>query len=706
MSRRFLIGLLAALALAVPAVAAAETASLIADRITIDAEQKLVAEGNVEVLYRGARLRASRVSYDRTGERLAIDGPIALNDGEGAIVVADAADLSADLRDGILRSARVVLDQQLQLAAAEVNRVQGRYTRLSRTVASSCRVCADAPTPLWEIRARRVVHDQEERQIYFESAQLRFGGVPVFWLPYLRMPDPTLDRASGFLMPQLTSNSALGVGLQVPYFIRMGDHRDLTLIPQVTTKDVYSLGFRYRQAFRRGEIAFVGALSHDNIIPGRRGWLTAAGRFDLPRGFTLEFDAETVSDRAYLTDYGLSDQDRLDSRIEISRTRRDEHISARLVHFHSIREGEVNAFLPSIVADLRIERRFDMPGIGGVAGIALVGHARYRSSSLDVLGRDVARAGLRADWSRNWVLPAGVLGSLSAEVTGDLYRIGQDSGYRGHVRRVTPAVAAELRWPLLRDAGGGVTHMLEPVAQLAWSRRHPQDQLPNEDSLLLEFDEGNLFSFNRYPGADRREGGARLNLGLGWTRIAPTGWTLGVMAGRILRARDEGQFTRASGLGGKRSDWLAAVQVQGRDGLGLLGRAVFDDDLTLARGEVRLRLDRADYGFSSGWVWARADLAEDRLTDTSEWVVDARYRLSQSWTAMVAARHDFTAEQTTAAALGLQFANECLRLDLSLSRRFTSSTSVRPSTDFGLSVDLVGFGGSGAAGPAGRTCRR
>ena len=51
---------------------------------------------------------------------------------------------------------------------------------------------------------------------------------------------------------------------------------------------------------------------------------------------------------------------------------------------------------------------------------------------------------------------------------------------------------------------------------------------------------------------------------------------------------------------------------------------------------------------------------------------------------------------------GLQWRNECATIDLSLSRRFTSSTSVRPSTDFDLSVELGGFGGSAD----GRSLRR
>ena len=59
-----------------------------------------------------------------------------------------------------------------------------------------------------------------------------------------------------------------------------------------------------------------------------------------------------------------------------------------------------------------------------------------------------------------------------------------------------------LRWPLARHSGG-VTHIVEPVAQLIWSpERDYADDVPNEDSYLIEFDEGNLFSALRTREAD------------------------------------------------------------------------------------------------------------------------------------------------------------------------------------------------------------
>ncbi|MFN3645841.1 MAG: LPS-assembly protein LptD [Gemmobacter sp.] len=697
--------LAAVLAIGAGPARAQEAATLVADRVQVVANRTLVAQGGVEVLHKGVRLRASRIAYDRVAGSLEIEGPLVLTDDAGTVLLASSAALSDDLREGILTSARVVLDRQLQIAANEVQRLGGRHTVMSRAVASSCRVCETRATPLWEIRARRVVHDQQERQIHFDNAQVRVAGVPVLWLPHLRMPDPTLDRTTGFLMPRLVSTSRLGTGVQIPYFITLGASRDLTLTPLLASKDVQSLGMRYRQAFRAGEIALTGALSFDRTGNGRRGWLGAEGRFALPAGFEARFAAEMVSDPAYFRDYGLSDKDRLDSRLVISRTRAGEYIGARLVHVHSIRAGEVNATLPQLSSDLAWVRRVAVPGLGGTATLAFDAQAHRRASNLDIVGRDMARATLSAFWRRDWVGPAGLLLAVEGGATLDLHRIAQDSTYPRRVTTATPAALVELRWPLARVDARGTADVIEPVVQLVWSRLAPPGHVPNEDSTLIEFDEGNLFGFNRFAGADRREGGTRINAGLQWTRSTASGWHVVGSAGRVFRLTGAGQFTAASGLGGRRSDWLAALHMAAPNGTLFQGRAVFDDRLQLARGEMRLGVERDRFGMAAGWLWAEADAAENRLTNTAEWVVDGRLRLAPNWTARGSARYDFDARRTTAAAMGLEFTNECLRVDLTVARRFTTSTAVAPTTDFGLSIDLLGFGGARPAGSAGRSCR-
>jgi LPS-assembly protein len=680
-----------------------ETATLIADRVAIRADSALVAEGGVEVLYRGSRLTAARITYDQRDGRLVIEGPITLTQGDDIVVLADAAELDADLQNGILTSARLVLNRELQVAAAALSRVDGRYALLSNTVASSCRVCANSQTPLWQIRARQVVHDTETRQIYFTGARLEVVGVPIAYVPRLRLPDPTLRRSRGFLVPDLTQSNLLGFGFRAPYFIPLGPSADVTLAPFLTTKS-RTVELRYRQEFRSGGIEANGAVSQDDLTDDPlRGYLFLEGAFDLPRDFRLAFDAELVSDVSYLSDYGYSNADRLDSEVALSRIRRDERLSASLVAYRTLRASEQaeSDQLPSPQGLGLWELRLFPAEIGGEARLRFSAQAYRRESEEDVLGRDQIRIGSAAQWRGERVLPGGIVAGAEGEFALDLYRIGDDASFPETEVLGTPTLAADLRWPLARRGAAG-SDMLTPMVQLVWTDRFGP-RLPNEDSVLPEFDEGNLFALTRFPGEDQRERGARLNLGVTWTHLSARDWEGTVTLGRILRDEDLGQFGGVSGLSGLASDWLVAGQLRLGERIALTGRALFDDALDVSRAEGRVDWTDRRLTAVASYVWSEADPAASRPEAASELRLDTGLTLTPQWILESDLRYDFVADSAADARVGVMFRNECIAADLSLSRRLTSSTTVRPSTDIGLRVTLLGFGGE-RAGPRGTVC--
>lgn len=713
--RRLLTFVLAALIWAPGAPAPAQDrATLIADSVSVQSGSVLVAEGHVEVFFQGQHLTASAVTYDQKADRLTITGPIRIDDGKGSVFIAEAADLSADLTEGLLTSARLILSRQLQLTAAEISRSQGgNLTALRSVAASSCTICKGNPTPLWEIRAREVVHDAAAQQIYFSDATLRFFGVPVLYLPMLRVPDPTLKRATGFLFPKLQASTVLGTGFKLPFFIVMGQSRDLTLTPYLTFLGDQTVNFSYRQALAKGDLTINGAVTRDHLLPGEwRGYIGATGSFDLGHEYQLSFDGIAVSDPSYLSDYGISDTDRLLNQFTLGRLQRDLNFSAGLIGLHSIRAGDSNTTLPTAIADLSYERRFSLPLLEGVAALRLDTHGDYRASTFSgdangdgaADGRDLSRASLSFNWRRNWVTTGGLEISAMTNARLDSYSIAQDAVFDGSPERLSGAAGLELRWPLVKAGPTGRTQMIEPVAQLVLAAQSTAN-IPNADSTLVEFDEASLFSLDRYPGADAAESGARLNLGISYTLQDPKGWSLGVTMGRVVQADDPGQFSNNSGFQGLKSDWLLAWSLADQDGLRLTNRLVLDDSLSLTKGELRFDVTNRFMTLSGGYEYLLADADEGRTTTASEIMLNAGRDLTPNWSANLSSRYDLRAARLANAGLELDFHNECIDVTLSLSRRYASSTSVRPSTDFGLTVELLGFGGGSKAGPA-RTCRR
>jgi len=674
-----------------PALGDAQTTSLIADTVALDGQNRLIATGNVQVFYNGAELTADEVVFDQSTDQLSISGNLRLRQGADAVILASSAELSADLQNAILESARLVLDQQLQLAANEITRVDGRYTQLFQVAATSCQICAETDVPLWQIRAKRVVHDELERQLYFEGAQLRVLDVPILYLPRLRLPDPTLERATGWLVPQLKTTSLLSTGFKFPYFIRIGDDRDLTLTPYLSP-NTRTLEFRYRQAYSNGDLIVRGAGTRDTILRNdTRGYLFADGTFDLQSGYTLAFDIETTTDDAYLLDYGVSNRDRLDSAISIRRATNRRYVEADIVYFESLRTGEANNTLPPIVLDYQQRLRSAQDRLGGYwdFGASLHGHRRF--SDADVIGRDVASLHAQASYGIRGIFGPGLEASFTGGASADYYNVSQDSNFSDNPRaRIVPFAATQLSWPLRARLENGARLDLRPVVQLRWAEVSG-DSVPNDDGQRLEFDEGNLFRANRFAGTDAVESGTRATIGLSFGYTAPSRWSVQNDIARSYANTVAIEATESSGLSGERSDWLWTLSFAHPNGVELINRAVFDDSFTFAKNEARLwwRNDRLALGTS--YIFLAEDVGEARTDAVSEWSTDADVVINSNWTAGVGLRYDFISDRAANAALGLTYSNECVELNLALSRRFTSSTTVTPTTDFDLSVNLKGF---------------
>lgn len=662
-------------------------ATLIADSVELEGDTQLIARGNVEVLFGETRLSAREIQFDANSDRLQIVGPLFIQTEDGAVLSADRASLDPKLENGLLRGARLVLNRKLQLAANQIDRVDGRYSQLFRTAVTSCQICSNEP-PLWSIRAERVIHDSEEKQIYFENARFLVRDFPIFWLPRMRLPDPTLTRATGFLIPRIRTTNRLSTGVKIPYFFVLNDHRDLTITPYLSS-ETKTLEARYRQAFLSGELEINAAASRDQLVPGTvRNYLFSSGQFDLPYEFSMTFDVETASDPAYLVDYGYLSKDRLDSAISILRLKENSLTIGSLTYYETLRDSETNDTLPPFVADLKYERR-DNLAVGGTLNFLVDADLLVRpDDGSGPNSRDVARASADLEWENRWILNSGLVFNGSAGLSTDLFVIGDDASFDTSLMRATPSFTTSVRLPLIRKESG-TTQTLEPIVALAWSNPIG-DTPPNEDATRPELDQGNLLLPDQIPGQDVGEEGFRAAFGLNYSRSTDDGTLSRLALGRVLRSEPNLAFTESSGLDGRASDWMIAGEYRNQTGLRFEGRALLAEDFrpTLATGQLDWTTDRLS--LAASYIWQEADAALGSGT-LSEWSFDTAYQASEAWKFSFDTRYDVVADGPTRAGIGVEWRNECVIFDLSVSRRFTSSSTVEPSTDYGLSVALTGF---------------
>ncbi len=238
-----------------------------ADQLTHDRELGITtATGNVEIIREDRTLIADTVTYNAPRDFVTASGNISLVEPSGDVLFADYMELTGDLKTGAIENFRAILSDGTRIAAASGNRTDGNRTEMRKGVYSPCYLCPDNPRepPIWQIKAVKVVHDQEDQTVEFQNAWLELAGIPVFYTPYLSQPDPTVKRKSGFLPPEFGVSSDLGALLQVPYFWAITPYSDLTIAPAMLSKEGPLLEGEYRHRLTKGDFLFQGSITRDS----------------------------------------------------------------------------------------------------------------------------------------------------------------------------------------------------------------------------------------------------------------------------------------------------------------------------------------------------------------------------------------------------------------------------------------------------------
>src|SRR5215469_1271392 len=239
-----------------------------ADEVEYDEQLALtVARGHVEISQGGRVLLADTVSYNQRTDTIIASGNVSLSQPTGEIVFADFMELRDAMNEGFAKSVRMLLADRSRLAANTARRTNGNRTELRRGVYSPCDLCKNDPSapPAWQLKAREIDHDKELQLIEFRDVTMEIDGWPVFYSPYISTPDPSVKRASGFLIPSVGGSNTLGANVTIPYYWVLGPDKDLTLTPRFMTKAGVLLTGDYRERFGNGELDAIASVNNSDV---------------------------------------------------------------------------------------------------------------------------------------------------------------------------------------------------------------------------------------------------------------------------------------------------------------------------------------------------------------------------------------------------------------------------------------------------------
>ena len=125
----------------------------------------------------------------------------------------------------------------------------GNVTTIQKGIFTSC--SKNQKCPSWSIKAEKIKHDKDKKQIIYDNATLKIYDVPILYFPKFFHPDPTVERQSGFLTPEINNSKLLGNSLTAPYFYAHSQNKDFTFTSSLFDKDIQMLQTEYREVGRR-----------------------------------------------------------------------------------------------------------------------------------------------------------------------------------------------------------------------------------------------------------------------------------------------------------------------------------------------------------------------------------------------------------------------------------------------------------------------
>ncbi len=502
-----------------------------ADTLVYDNDRNTItAEGGVRIDYDGHRLVARRIVYNRATARLIASGDVEIVDRQGTRIHTDEIDITDDFRDAFVRTLRVETVDKAYFAADSAEREGGEVTTFNYGVYTACEPCREKPdkAPAWRVKAQKIIWNGKEKTVRFESARFELFGLPIAYLPYFEMPDPTVKQKSGFLIPSVSKSDELGWGVKVPYYWALSPTYDVTFRPAWYSKQGFLGQAEWRQRFNNGGYSITVAgirqrspeeFYKDNPPWNRprasdnekfRGMIGSKGRFRINPRWTFGWDVMVQTDKNFAHRYdiegygslrrtnevyltGLDDRNYFDLRFQkfvVQEATRDTH---RLT---GLDLGMRNNRQPWVLPALDYSYTPDAPIAGGELNIDVNLHSIHRST-LDArnytgsMGPQTAIRGIEgsttrltaeAEWKRSFITPGGLMLTPILHARADAINVDYEGGsvaainnyamlngvsadMRSSYTRATATAGLEARWPFL-FATAGSSHVVEPMAQI------------------------------------------------------------------------------------------------------------------------------------------------------------------------------------------------------------------------------------------------
>lgn len=711
---------------------AVEAEQLIFDATT----DTITATGDVLLRASGYVVSGDSLVYRRASGEAEVVGNVTVTDPSGNVSRSTVLKLTGGMRQAFLDALVITAYDGSRITADSADYDRAVRTILNNASYAPCGECVDSAGRRigWSISAARIVQNAEDNSVALEQPTLSLLGVPVAWLPYLWLPDLSNDALQRVPKPTFGYTEKIGARAEFVFTPYSTATTDIILSPTLLSRQGFLMGVEWRQRFDNGSfrIKASGLYQFDKMAftfaDAQREWrgaLQSAGEFTPVKDWQVGFAYAAFTDSAYFGDYLLNPDRAAVNEIYATHLTADTYVDARLQQFNLLGDNtnQTRAQQGMALPNVTLERTFNLGPDGGQVEVEsrLLGIYREADnvSSYNGVDYDLGYAGTRlhgmgqASWQNQYIL-GGAVATPFAGVRLDATYFDGNSGLARvpadqALLSATPIAALDVRYPLVA-ASPGVTHLVEPIAQIVYRGAGSiAPGITNEDAQSVVFDDTNLFSYNRFTGIDRQETGLRLNVGARYLATLDDGSYAELVAGQSFQLAGTNAFaspnTTQAGVGSglENAASYAVIGAYGRSSGGWTasGKVQLDtSDLSLARASLGVGYSRDRWRGSVNYRFAEAVPAAGAIRDQHEVGVDLGVPIAEYWTLTGNAYWDINARSYLLVGGGLNYDDGYLGFGINAARTGPTHTSGEGLTvlaSFSIKAPAgLGLGYSGA----------
>ncbi len=583
-------------------------------------------------------------------------------------------------------------DNQPRVFANTIN-LNKKRSSFGKSIFTMCNYRKNDKCPPWTAQSSKMLHDRKKKTIFYDNAVIKVYDIPIFYVPKLSHPDPTVDRRSGFLPPTLYDSKNLGEGVSVPYFFDLGKDKNFTFASRLYTSENPLFLGEYHQAFKNSsflaDFGYTDGYKNTTTVkkPGDKSHLFINFfknfNFDTNSKTSLNFKTQHVSNDKYLKLYKIKsnlvdyNQDTLENSLDFTHEKDDIFFGINTTIFETLKDdyNDKYEFIQNATFDKNL---FDNDSFGNLNLQSNLETRNYDTNKVtNFLVNDL-------NWnSKDLFLDNGISSNFVGNIRNINYEAKNLDLYKNDFTNELHGAIGLISKLNLEKESGLRKHFFTPKMLLRFAPGNMREE--DSGSRLTT---NTAFSIDKIENMYNYESGLSATLGFDYKTKIQNKNEFDFSVAQVINEKENKKMPSKSSLDEKLSDLVGSASIKLNDKSDLKFNFALDQnyqDFNYNEIETSFNFNPISFDFSY--------LSEKKHIGNQEYFkTKVNLKNSDKGLFSLETKRNLITNSAEFYDLSYEYFNDCLRAGLVYRREFYNDSELEPENSLMFNITLSNFG--------------